>query len=362
MLAGGIAHDFNNILTVIMGNIGMSILLVEDGSQVSRKLQSAEKACDKAKAITQQLLTFSTGCEPVKEVLLLADLIRESANMVLTGSNVSCTYSVANDLLPVEADPGQMNQVINNLIINATDAMPEGGSIYVDAENLELGDDSDLPLTKGNYVKVSIRDDGKGIANEYLSKVFDPYFTTKDDGTGIGLATVYSIVKKHDGHLFLQSEVGVGTMIHFYLPALNKQVVSESAQKTERNYTGKGRVLVMDDDQIIRDVVCEVLNSAGFNCDWAEDGKAAVDLYKDAFIDGTPYDLVIMDLAVPGGMGGKDAMAELLKIDSDVKAVVSSGYSNDPVMADHRKFGFKAKLPKPYAVSELQGMVLDLVK
>ncbi|MBE9532355.1 MAG: PAS domain S-box protein, partial [Proteobacteria bacterium] len=361
ILAGGIAHDFNNILTGIMANVGMSIMLVDEGSQVSRKLQEAEKACDKAKALTHQLLTFSTGGEPVKEVILISELIRDSANMVLAGSNVKCKYTISDDLLPVEVDSGQMSQVINNLVINAIHAMPEGGTIYVEADNVELSGKSELPLSNGRYVKLTIRDDGKGISNDYLSKVFDPYFTTKEDGTGLGLATVYSIVKKHDGHVFLQSELGVGTTIHIYLPASNGQVVLEKVHET-KELSGKGRILVMDDDRIVREVACEVLKNADFDCVGAEDGKVAVKLYKEALEAGRPYDLVIMDLTVPGGMGGKDAMNELLKIDSSVKAVVSSGYTNDPVMADYRKYGFRGMLAKPYAIRELQGMVLDLVR
>ncbi|MEE9543788.1 MAG: PAS domain S-box protein, partial [Thermodesulfobacteriota bacterium] len=361
ILAGGIAHDFNNILTGIMANVGMSIMLVEDGSQVSRKLKEAEKACEKAKALTQQLLTFSTGGEPVKEIVLLADLIRDSANMVLAGSNVNCTYSIPAELLPVEVDAGQMSQVINNLILNAIHAMSEGGTIHVDAENVDLGSDDDLPLAEGRYVKLSIADEGKGISNEYLSKVFDPYFTTKEDGTGLGLATVYSIVKKHDGHVFLQSELGVGTTIHIYLPASSGMVEVSRTKEVVKKLDGKGRVLVMDDDKIVREVACEVLKNAGFEVDGADDGKEAIKLYKEAIGSGVPYDLLIMDLTVPGGMGGKEAMAGLLKIDPNVKAIVSSGYSNDPVMADHRKFGFIGMLAKPYAIKELQGMVLDLI-
>jgi PAS domain S-box-containing protein len=364
ILAGGIAHDFNNILTGIMANIGMSIMLVEEGSQVSRKLKDAEKACDKAKGLTQQLLTFSTGGEPVKEVILLADLIKESANLVLSGSNVNCTYSIDNDLMAVEVDAGQMSQVINNLIINAIHAMPEGGTIHVNAGNANLGTDDDLPLAEGRYVKVSIADEGKGISNEYLSKVFDPYFTTKEDGTGLGLATVYSIIKKHDGHVFLSSELGVGTTINIYLPASLDMVpvkIAEDESTGDVKVSAKGRVLVMDDDKIVREVACEVLKSAGFEVDGAEDGTAAIKLYKDAMGTDGSYDLVIMDLTVPGGMGGKEAMSGLMKIDPNVKAVVSSGYSNDPVMADHRKFGFIGMLAKPYAIKELQGMVLDLI-
>lgn len=359
ILAGGIAHDFNNILTAILANIGMSIMLVEDGSQVSRKLIEAEKACEKAKSLTHQLLTFSTGGEPVKEVIDLSDLIRDSANLVLTGSNVQCTYSIQENLLPVEVDAGQISQVINNLVLNAIHAMSDGGTINVGAVNTDLGADDELPLSEGSYVKLSIADDGNGISNEYLSKVFDPYFTTKEDGTGLGLATVYSIVKKHSGHVFLESELGVGTTIHIYLPATQKNVSKVSAGE-ERVLTGKGRVLVMDDDEIVREVACEVLKNVGLEVDGAEDGKVAVKLYKEALTSGKPYKLVIMDLTVPGGMGGKEAMAELIKIDPNVKGIVSSGYSNDPVMADHRKFGFKGVLAKPYAIKELQGMVLDL--
>ncbi len=260
----------------------------------------------------------------------------------------------------MDADEGQISQVINNIIINADQAMPEGGTIWINMENTELDRKNNLPLQKGRYVKISVKDQGIGISNEHIHKIFDPYFTTKQMGSGLGLATCYSIIINHDGIITVDvAKQGKGATFNIYLPASSKAV---SALKKElvKPDTGKGRILVMDDESIIREVSCGMLQSIGYECELASDGAEAIELYKKAGNTGKPFDAVIMDLTIPGGMGGKETVEKLLEIDPDVKAIVSSGYSNDPVMAEFKKYGFKNAVAKPYRILEL-GKVLNKV-
>jgi two-component system cell cycle sensor histidine kinase/response regulator CckA len=354
ILAGGIAHDFNNILTAIMGNISLA-RVYNDPGKISERLLELEKASMQAKELIQQLLTFSRGGTPLKETVSLVEILKGTTAFALRGSNVKCGFLISGDLWPVEADPGQISQVISNLIINADQAMPDGGVIKVRAENLVIERDHGLPLENGRYVKISIEDRGTGIPREHLHKMFDPYFTTKQKGSGLGLATSYSIIKRHDGHITAESQVGVGTTIHIYLPAspegtpLNKKEEEEE----EEPVMGRGRVLVMDDEKFIRELASEMLGNIGYETTAATDGLEAIRLYKEAEGSKESYDAVIMDLTVPGGMGGEKAVQDLIKIDPGVKAIASSGYSNSPVIAEYRKYGFCSVITKPYRIKEL---------
>jgi PAS domain S-box-containing protein len=352
VLAGGIAHDFNNILTTILGNISLAKTYVRVGDQILDRLAEAERASLRAKDLTHQLLTFSKGGAPVKKTTSIADIIKESAGFALRGSNVRCEFSIPDDLWPVEADEGQISQVIQNLIINADQAMPHGGIVTVQVKNLTVSADQGLSLKPGKYVKMSIQDQGVGIPEENLSKIFDPYFTTKPGGSGLGLATTYSIIKKHEGYITVESEMSVGTTFTIYLPASEKKAPITPVGRANPS-AGRGRILVMDDEVMIRDLTGHILRRAGYEVAFAADGAEALALYVNGRDAGQPFDGVIMDLTIPGGMGGKEAIKRLRDIDPHVKAIVSSGYSNDPVMANFREYGFSGCVAKPYKIEEL---------
>jgi PAS domain S-box-containing protein len=370
ILAGGIAHDFNNILTAILGNVSLAKMYLEAGEETDKvieRLAEADRASMRAKDLTQRLLTFSKGGAPIKALASVEELLRDSVAFALRGSNVGCEFSIPDDLWPVEVDEGQVSQVINNLVINADQAMPEGGVIRVSAENviLEAGEvitvstedvvlwaEHSPPLEDGEYVKISIQDGGIGISQEHLERVFDPYFTTKQRGSGLGLTTSYSIIKNHGGHITVESQVGVGTAVHFYLPAFPERTPTKE-NREENLIMGEGRILVMDDEEAIGELASEMLGRLGYEVTTAIDGAEVIELYKEAKDSGQPYDAVIIDLTVPGGMGGKKTIRELMKIDPEVKAIVSSGYSKDPIMADFREYGFTGVIAKPYKTKEL---------
>ncbi|MCD6400113.1 PAS domain S-box protein, partial [candidate division WOR-3 bacterium] len=353
ILAGGIAHDFNNLLTVILGNLSLS--QTEANGELKEMLEDAIRASIQAKNLTQQLLTFSKGGEPIKEKASIEDIIRDSAKFVLRGSNVRCKYDFPSDLWNVEVDKGQFSQVINNLIINSDQAMPGGGNIYIKAENVILGKDNLLPLPTGKYIRIIVKDEGIGIPREHLKRIFDPYFTTKKKGSGLGLAIVYSIIKKHGGYITVESELGKGATFYIYLPAVERKTEKETEYREERAaLTKEGKILFMDDDGMVRETVGRMLEKKGYKVETAENGEEAVKKYRKAFNSKKPFDAVILDLTVPGGMGGKEAMKKLKEIDPDVKAIVSSGYSTDPIMSHYKKYGFKGVVAKPFIIEELQ--------
>lgn len=354
VLAGGIAHDFNNLLTAILSNIFLAkqtcLSELPHGEGLITRLFEAEKALLRAKDLSKQLLTFAKGGSPVKKPLAIGDLLREAASFAMHGSNVAGEFNIPPDLFTIEADEGQITQVIHNIIINGEQSMPEGGVISVSAENVVCSGPT-INLKKCRYVKISIADHGSGIPTEYQNKIFDPYFTTKERGSGLGLATAYSIVKKHGGYISFHTGAGSGTTFYIYLPASGKRIVSK---KAEADIACKGRVLVMDDDELIRKTAGEILTKIGCTVTDAADGAKAIELYMQAKENGEPFDLVIMDLTIPGGLGGKETIRRLLELDPTVKAVVSSGYSNDPVLSDYRHYGFKGVIVKPYEISELR--------
>jgi PAS domain S-box-containing protein len=352
ILAGGIAHDFNNILTAILANISLAKMRLDKDEDIFKKLHAAERATIRAVDLTQQLLTFAKGGAPIREMTSIVELIRDSAEFALRGSNISCEFDLQDNLWLAEVDEGQINQVINNLIINAAQAMPEGGIIKMGAENVIVKPEHPLPLHGGKYVKISVEDHGTGITEEHLRRIFDPYFTTKQKGSGLGLTVTYSIIKNHDGYITAESELGFGTTFHVYLPAAERPLMGKKSDE-ETLFPGKGKILVMDDEDIVREVIGEMLLALGYSVAFAAEGAGAVEMYKEARDSGSPFDAVIMDLTIPGGMGGKEAIKKLVEFDPAVKAIVSSGYSNDSIMADFRRYGFMGVMTKPYEVAQL---------
>ncbi|MHB8791141.1 MAG: hybrid sensor histidine kinase/response regulator [Desulfobulbaceae bacterium] len=359
LLAGGIAHDFNNLLTGIIGNILLA-KLKSPGAEAAQLLQNTENAAYRAQDLTRQLLTFAKGGAPVKETASILEIIKEVTAFVLSGSNTNWTLMANGDISPVDVDTGQLGQVLQNLVINSDQAMPDGGVITIRVANLTLGKKTVPPLPAGEYVRIDIQDQGIGIAREYLSRIFDPYFSTKKRGSGLGLATAYSIIRNHNGLLTVDSELGVGTTMTIYLPASTGELRQKEALRVEPRH-GMGKILVMDDDEIVRKVAVQMLHHLGYEVAEAPDGEHALSLYKEALVQGQPFDGVILDLTVPGKMGGKETMGRLLSVDPKVKAIVSSGYSNDPIMADYKKFGFSGVVPKPYSMEKLSETVHSLV-
>jgi PAS domain S-box-containing protein len=354
-LAGGIAHDFNNILTGIMGNIGLAKGYNDSGEtgECTEVLLEAERASLRAKGLTQQLLTFSKGGVPIKKLTSIENVIEDAANFALRGSNIKCEFSLPDDLWSVKIDQGQIGQVIDNMVINSSQAMPEGGIIQIKAQNIIL-EEGLIPLPSGIYVQVSVEDHGVGISEKNLVRMFEPYFTTKVKGNGLGLATSYSIIKNHGGHIIVKSKLGIGTTFTIYLPASKEPVPVKDEFVKDIAIHGSGKILVMDDEEVIGILLKKMLANSGYNVELATNGKEAIQKYSEAMEAGKPFAGVILDLTVPGGMGGKEVIKKLLEIDPDVKAIVSSGYSTDQTMSNFKEYGFSGVVAKPYAVGEIE--------
>jgi signal transduction histidine kinase/CheY-like chemotaxis protein len=357
VLAGGIAHDFNNLLTIMLGNLS---LLDEDAKAGAASpgaaarlggrdhVRDATAAANRARALTQQLLTFSRGGTPVKRPGSIVEIIEESASFVMSGSRIRCEIDLPDDLHVVDIDAAQMSQVVNNLLLNAKQAMRDGGVIRITGKN--HASPPHPGLESGMYAEIAIQDQGQGIHPDDLDKIFDPYFSTKDDGSGLGLTTAYSIVKRHEGLLLVESKRDSGTTCMIFLPASKREIVEAEPPPPS---AGAGRILVMDDEEAIRDLLGKMLKRAGHTVEFARDGKEAISLYQKRLDKGRPFNIVIMDLTVSGGMGGKETMERLLKIDPKVNALVASGYSNDPIIANYEEYGFRGRMAKPFSAGEL---------
>ena len=354
VLAGGIAHDFNNILTAILGNLSLiSLSLPIEGPELEL-INEAERASLRAKDLTQQLLTFAKGGEPVKETASIAGIISDSAEFVLRGSNVACKYDIPENLWNVEIDKGQISQVIQNIIINAKNAMPNGGNISITCENVDDCQNEGVFLPTSNQcIKISISDYGIGIPAKIIDKIFEPYFTTKQEGSGLGLATTDSIVTKHKGYLSVKSQIGEGSTFFIYLPASDQKVEIINGDAVLGD-TQQLNILIMDDEEMVQGVTKAMLTKLGHRVLIAKDGHEAIEVYKE---NQNLIDLIIMDLTIPGGMGGKEAAEKIQKINPDAKMIVASGYSNDPVLADYKRYGFCASLRKPFQFHELNQVI-----
>jgi CheY-like chemotaxis protein len=352
-LAGGIAHDFNNLLASILGNISLVRMQLADENKAGERLDTAEKACMAARDLTLQLLTFAKGGAPIKQPTSIKGLLVEAAQMAIHGANSRLQFTIADDLWIAEVDPGQINQVVNNLVINADQAMTEGGTIIVAAENIELQEEEIIGLSAGEYIRFSVKDEGPGISPEVEPRLFEPYFTTKEKGNGLGLASCYSIIRNHDGTITAQSQTGAGAQFTVWLPASRSMLLSRQGQQADELRLGQGKVLLMDDELFVRDMGTAVLKELGYHVQSCSDGQQALTLYREAMDAKKTFDLVILDLTIPGGMGGKQTAQKLLQLDPQARLIVSSGYSNDPVMANHRDFGFRSILSKPYLIEDM---------
>ena len=360
ILAGGIAHDFNNILTSIIVNIARA-KMSPNFEKLFEILTEVESACKRAKELTNRLITFSKGGVPVKKLSFITDHLKDSTLFALKGSNIKSEFDIPDDLWPVNVDVGQINQVILNLVINAKQAMPDTGSIHVLAKNINADAQNIYPFSGQDYIKIVFKDNGSGISKDHINKIFDPYFTTKKKGSGLGLSSAYSIIKNHGGSIDVESAVGEGTTFNVYLPAVNDTSSIESG-KTVNRFIGECKILIMDDDTTLRLTLSKTLQQLGYVVELAKDGTEAIRLYSEAQQDGKPFDALIMDLTITSGMGGKEAIGKLIKIDPEVKAIVSSGYSDDSLMANYKKYGFCAIITKPYEIEELHALLNTVIK
>jgi PAS domain S-box-containing protein len=352
VLAGGIAHDFNNVLTAITANLSIAERRLSPSDPARERIATASRATERARDLTNQLLTFARGGAPVKASTSIDQIIRDSVSFALQGARSRAEVDLPRELWAVDADAGQIGQVLHNLVLNADQAMPTGGIVRVDAANVTIAAGTSLPLAPGEYVRIRVRDQGVGIPAEHISRIFDPFFTTRPQGTGLGLATSYSIVHRHGGHLAVRSEEGKGATFCLWLPRAWAEPEIGTEEEAVVGATG-GRVLVMDDDRSIRDLAGDCLRELGYEPSFALDGREAVDRYEAAVAEGRPFDAVILDLTVPGGMGGREAMAVLRERWPAARVIVSSGYSNDPVIARYREQGFAGVLQKPYRVDDV---------
>jgi len=383
-LAGGIAHEFNNIMTGIFGNISIAKEQLVKGHPSLKFLEYAERSMNRSVQLTKKLLTFAKGEAPIKEITDMGMLIEETVRLDLVGSNVKPVFDKQDDLWAVEVDRGQIKQAFSNLTVNADQAMPDGGRLFIKLSNVNISENTIPNLKKGKYVKITMRDEGIGIPRKYFDKIFDPYFSTKQTGSGLGLAAVFSIINKHCGNISLDSETNNGAVFTIYIPALDSppNVIIKSEKKTEKirpevknsqvKNTGEtnlkhskpqynAKVLVMDDEEMILIIISKILKSIGIVVETAVNGEEAIDIYKKAIDDKKPFDVVIMDLIIPNGMGGKEAIKKILEIDPKAKVIVSSGYSIDSVMAHYQDYGFKGVIAKPYTLNKLQNIIIKVL-
>ncbi|MDP2313661.1 MAG: PAS domain S-box protein, partial [Pseudomonadota bacterium] len=360
VLAGGIAHDFNNILTSVLANVSLARALLPPDHVASGRVGEAERAAIRARELTQQLLTFARGGAPVRTPTSLAAVVRESAGFVLSGSAIRARFGIDPHPWVVEVDAGQISQVVQNLVLNATQAMPDGGVVDIDVRNVRLEDPTGLPLPAGAYLQVDVADQGVGIERAHLRRIFDPFFTTKATGSGLGLATAYAIVQKHDGHIAVVSEPGRGARFSVYLPTSRVQRLVEAPSPTALT-RGNGRVLVMDDDAAVRATLADLLDALGYTVELTTDGADAVAAYERALRTNSRFSCAVLDLTVPGGMGGLQTVRALNVLDPHLRAIVSSGYSEDPVMAEFQRHGFVDVLRKPYTMRELSAVLARVV-
>ncbi|MEA3266277.1 MAG: ATP-binding protein, partial [Candidatus Fermentibacteria bacterium] len=363
VLAGGLAHDFNNIMTAVMGNISLAKEYASGNHRVRDKLEKAEKASLRASELTGKLLTFSKGGQPVRKITDIQGLLRESGSHAATTSEVKLLYDLPKDLWVVNIDEAQIGQVVDHLVTNAIQSRPDRGVIEITARNEIIGEDNVMSLDPGHYLKISVKDSGSGIPVEIQRRIFDPFFTTKPEKSGLGLAVVYSIVKNHRGIVTVESEQGKGSLFVFYLPSSEEVVDPEENTPLFREKDLKqAKILIMDDEESVLEVVAEILQHDGYRTGTATDGAEAFRLYREALIAEDKFDILIMDITVPGGVGGVEAISMIHELDPSAVAIVASGYSNNTVMANFKDFGFVASITKPFGITTLLTSVHDALK
>lgn len=363
VLAGGIAHDFNNILTAIMGNVSLVMLKLGAGnSNLTKRLNDAEKACCRARDLIKQLLTFTKGGEPVTETVRLNKLLEDTVRFAIKGSGIDYQFDIAEDLKGVEADESQICQVINNLIINAEQAMPQGGLIQVKAKNVELSSETALPLPAGEFVMIEVIDSGIGIPKERLEKIFDLFHTSKETGTGLGLALSLRIISRHNGHIEAESQEGKGTRFVVYLPASQKEYKAGQVEEEDLSFRGEGTLIVMDDQVEIRETIQNMLHSIGFHVICTANGEETLNELKKAKNNKEEIKALIVDLIIQGGLDGKETIKRIRKSDSELKVIVSSGFSNDPIMANYAEYGFDGVIAKPYTMGNLLKALKEVIE
>jgi signal transduction histidine kinase/ActR/RegA family two-component response regulator len=365
VMVGGIAHDFNNILTTILGNVSLAKMLAPKDDNLIKRLSNAEKATLRAQDLTRQLLTMTQDNQPAKRLASIRDVVQEAVDFSLRGSNVRYELSLPRELWPVEMDAGQISQVMHNLMINAEHAMPDGGVIHVHALNCRIDDLRPThlqTLSPGPYVHITLQDGGRGIEAAHLQTIFAPYFTTDVQGYGLGVATAYAIMKKHHGTIYAESEVGVGTTFYLYLPASPARQVAIEANPKRLRASKTDRILMMEDDKTLHDVVGSMLDIFGYEVVFTQEGHETLSTYQQARETGAPFAAVILDLTIPGGMGGRRTVAELLAIDPQVKAIIASGYATDPILVHFEHYGFCGGIAKPYGAEQLHQVLRDVIE
>lgn len=357
LVAGGIAHDFNNLLGGIFGYIFLAREQANENKALREPLDEALRVFEHARQLTQQLLTFAKGGEPVCGLVDLRKLVADCARFALSGSSVACRIDIPSSIPNVQVDYHQIWRVIDNLVRNAIQAMPTGGSIWLKADTVDVTSRTPGVLQPGSYVRLTIADNGPGIAPEVLPKIFDLFFTTKEQGSGLGLATAYSVVKRHGGHIEVESQLGQGSSFHIYLPVAANLGRTKSLPKLPVQHAGKGRALVMDDEPYLQKLFTKYLSRMGYRVTTTADGQQAIEAVQQALLENDGFSVALIDLTVPGAMGGKEAIARIRALSPKLFAVASSGYSEDPIMSRPTEFGFSASLRKPFSISELAAVL-----
>lgn len=357
ILAGGMAHDFNNYLTGIINFVNLAKFCTTS-RQIELYLDNTLAIANDAQTLTKQFLKYSKNYEPIYKKILIDRILKENISILFKGTNIKAELHIEDNLNFCNVDEDKISQLFGSLIINAREAMPEGGIIKISVKNEHITRSEKLPFASGDYISIQIRDNGCGMSQEILSNLFKPYFTTKPRRSGLGLASAMIIAESHQGYLTVSSEVNAGSTFTVYIPVANIMNLDTPLNEDNQSH---GKILVMDDEYYIRQTSSELLKKKNFEVSTAIHGNEALQLYKQALDSGVPFDIVILDLTVPEGLGGMETLKKLEAINPDVKAIASSGYSDDPVIVQPGKYGFAASLAKPYNLNEFLSCITSVM-